>query len=117
MKRTLVVIAAVIALIAATQLSLAQEPTPRVVEISAKKFEFNPKQITLKRGERVTIRVVSSDRAHGFLVKPLGLDLDADLGKPAEKTITPDTAGTFPAICDHYCGSGHGNMKMTVIVE
>lgn len=117
MKRTIVVIAIIVVLIAATQLGLAQEPAPRVVEITAKRFEFNPKQITLKRGERVTIRLVSTDRAHGLLVKPLGLDLDADGGKPSEKTITPDTAGTFPAICDHYCGSGHGNMKMTITVE
>jgi cytochrome c oxidase subunit 2 len=108
---------AFLALLSVTLLGLAQETPPRVVEITARKFEFTPKQITLKRGERVTIRIVSSDRAHGFLVRPLDLDLDADLGKPAEKTITPDTAGTFPAICDHYCGSGHGNMKMTVIVE
>ena len=113
MKRTLTVIA----LIVITQLGSAQEPAPRVIEITAKRFEFNPKQITLKRGEPVTIRLVSTDRAHGLLVKPLGVDLDADDGKPAQITITPDAAGTFPAICDHYCGSGHGNMKMTVIVE
>ena len=31
--------------------------------------------------------------------------------------ITPKEAGTFPAICDHYCGMGHGNMKMTFVVE
>lgn len=113
MKRTLIVIV----LIVITQLGLAQEPAPRVIEITARRFEFNPKQITLKRGEPVTIRLVSTDRAHGLLVKPLGVDLDADDGKPAQITITPDAAGTFPAICDHYCGSGHGNMKMTVIVE
>jgi cytochrome c oxidase subunit 2 len=108
----------IIAIIAATQLSLAQvSSTPRVVEISAKRFEFNPKQITLKRGEPVTIRLVSTDRAHGLLIKPLSVDLDADDGKPDQITVTPETAGTFPAICDHYCGSGHGNMKMTVIVE
>jgi len=110
-------IAIIIIVLAATQLTLAQQSAPRVVEISAKRFEFNPKQITLKRGEPVTIRLVSTDRAHGLLIKPLGVDLDADDGKPAEITITPDAAGTYGAICDHYCGSGHGNMKMTVVVE
>ena len=92
-------------------------PAPRVVEITAKRFEFNPKQVTLKRGETVTIRLVTLDRAHGLLVKPLGVDLDADAGKPGQITITPQDAGTFNAICDHYCGSGHGGMKMTVVVE
>ena len=115
MKRTATIVI-LVALVAAAQFGSAQEPA-RVVEISAKRFEFNPKQVTLKRGEKVTIRLVSTDRAHGLLVKPLGVDLDADNGKPGEITITPDTAGTFPAICDHYCGSGHGNMKMTIVVE
>jgi heme/copper-type cytochrome/quinol oxidase subunit 2 len=32
-------------------------------------------------------------------------------------TVTPATAGTFKSICDHYCGIGHGGMKMTVVVE
>lgn len=113
MKR--IAITTAIALLAA--LGAAQQPAPRVVEIAAKRFEFNPKQITLKRGEPVTIRLISTDRAHGLLIKPLGVDLDADDGKPSEITITPEEAGTFPAICDHYCGSGHGNMKMTVVVE
>lgn len=115
MKRTAIIVI-LVALVAAAQLISAQEPA-RVVEISAKRFEFNPKQVTLKRGEKVTIRLVSTDRAHGLLIKPLGVDLDADDGKPGEITITPDAAGTFPAICDHYCGSGHGNMKMTIVVE
>ncbi|HSY52415.1 MAG TPA: cupredoxin domain-containing protein [Thermoanaerobaculia bacterium] len=115
MKRTAIIVS-LVALVAAAQFGSAQEP-PRVVEISAKRFEFNPKQVTLKRGEKVTIRLVSTDRAHGLLIKPLGVDLDADDGKPGEITITPDAVGTFPAICDHYCGSGHGNMKMTIVVE
>ncbi len=87
-----------------------------VVVITAKKFEFNPKEITLKKGEPVTIRLVSTDRAHGLLVKQLGIDLDAKPDAPAEITITPKETGTFGAICDHYCGAGHGNMKMTVTV-
>jgi cytochrome c oxidase subunit 2 len=98
-------------------LSSAQQPAPRIVAISAKKFEFAPPAITLKRDEPVTIRLTATDRAHGLLVKQLGIDLDAAPGAPAEVTITPHESGTFAAICDHYCGSGHGNMKMTFLVE
>ena len=94
-----------------------QAPSPRVVEISAKRFEFNPKEIHLKAGEPVTVRLVSTDRAHGLLIKELGIDLDANDGAPDSITITPSRAGTYAAICDHYCGSGHGNMKMSVVVE
>jgi cytochrome c oxidase subunit 2 len=99
-------------------LMLMQAPqTPHVVEISAKRFEFSPKEVHLKAGEPVTVRLVSSDRAHGLLIKELGIDLDANDGAPDSITITPSRAGTYAAICDHYCGSGHGNMKMSVIVE
>jgi cytochrome c oxidase subunit 2 len=98
-------------------LATAQTSAPRVVEISAKKFEFAPNAITLKKDEPVTIRLTSTDRAHGLLVKPLGIDLDAAPGAPAEITITPHDGGSYAAICDHYCGMGHGNMKMTFVVE
>ena len=49
--------------------------------------------------------------------KPLGVDLDASQNAPHEITIVPAQPGTYPAICDHYCGMGHGSMKMTFIVE
>ena len=92
-------------------------PEPRVVEIHAKRYSFAPDAVTLKHGERVTIRLIGDDRAHGLLVKPLGIDLDAAPDKPEAITFVPAQPGTYPAICDHYCGMGHGGMKMTVIVE
>jgi cytochrome c oxidase subunit 2 len=89
---------------------------PKVIEISAKKFEFTPSQITLKRGEPVILRLSSSDRVHGFMSKPLKIDTDIPADKSKDVTVTPDTAGDFTVICDHYCGTGHGNMKMKVTV-
>ena len=89
---------------------------PKVIEITAKKFEFTPSQITLKKGEPVILRLSSSDRVHGFMSKPLKIDTDIPNDKTKDVAITPETAGNFTVICDHYCGTGHGNMKMKVIV-
>lgn len=97
--------------------AIAQPAAPRVIEIKAKRFEFTPAEVTLKRGEPVTLRLVSLDRVHGFFVKPFGVDADIDPAKPTEVTFTPTEAGRFTAICDNYCGSGHANMKMVFIVE
>jgi len=94
----------------------ATEPTAKVVEISAKKFEFTPAEITLKKGEPVILRLTSSDRVHGFMSKPLKIDTDIAAGKTTDVEVTPDAAGDFTVICDHYCGLGHGNMKMKVSV-
>jgi cytochrome c oxidase subunit 2 len=89
---------------------------PKVIEITAKKFEFTPNEITLKKGEPVILRLTSSDRVHGFFSKALKFDTDIPAGKTTDVAITPDTAGGFTIICDHYCGTGHGNMKMQATV-
>ena len=89
----------------------------RTIAVSARRFEFEPKQITLKKGEAVTLAVKSQDVTHGFFSRPLGIDADLTPGKTEEIRVQPKEAGTYTVICDHYCGSGHGGMKMTVIVE
>lgn len=98
-----------------TRLAHASD-NPKVIQISAKKFEFTPSQITLKKGEPVILRLTSSDRVHGFMSKPLKVDTDIPNDTTKDVAITPDTAGDFTIICDHYCGTGHGNMKMKVTV-
>jgi cytochrome c oxidase subunit 2 len=89
---------------------------PKVIEITAKKFEFTPNEITLKKGQPVILRVTSIDRVHGFMSKPLKFDTDIAVGKTTNVAVTPDTAGDFTVICDHYCGTGHGGMKMKISV-
>lgn len=93
------------------------QAAPQVITITASKFQFTPNHITLVKGQPVTLQLTSSDRVHGFMIRPLKIDTDVNPGKVTAITVTPQTAGTFKAICDHYCGLGHGGMKMTVVVE
>jgi cytochrome c oxidase subunit II len=90
---------------------------PRVVEITAKRFGFVPDQITLKKGEPVTLRLHSDDVTHGFFMRKLKIDAEVEPGKTTDITITPEVAGSYTTICDHFCGANHGNMKMTIVVE
>ena len=96
--------------------NVARADNPKVIEITAKKFEFSPSEITIKKGEPVILRLSSSDRVHGFMSKPLKIDTDIPSDTTKDVAVTPDTAGNFTVICDHYCGTGHGNMKMKVTV-
>jgi cytochrome c oxidase subunit II len=89
---------------------------PKVIEITAKKYDFSPSQITLKKGESVILRLTSTDRVHGFMSRPLKIDTDISPNKATDVAVTPAAAGDFTVICDHYCGTGHGNMKMKVSV-
>jgi cytochrome c oxidase subunit 2 len=90
---------------------------PRVVEITAKRFQFTPNAITLKKGQPAILRLHSEDVSHGFYMKALGIDATIEAGKSTDVPVTPHAAGKFTVICDHFCGSGHGNMKMTILVE
>jgi cytochrome c oxidase subunit II len=85
----------------------------KTIDITAKRFEFSPNKVMLKKGETVTLRLTAEDVVHGLFVRPLKIDTDIEPGKTTEVTVTPQTIGTFTAICHHFCGSGHGNMKMT----
>jgi cytochrome c oxidase subunit 2 len=88
----------------------AEEPNLPVITITAKRFEFTPKEVHLKKGETVVLRLVSEDVTHGLMTRALNLDVDIEPGKTTEARVTPMKAGRFTAICDHFCGSGHGNM-------
>jgi cytochrome c oxidase subunit 2 len=106
----------------ASLLAVASSPAraqdePRVVAITARRFEFSPNQITLAKGETVKLRIRSEDVTHGLFLRPLGIDTEIVPGQVTELTVTPQAAGTYRAICDHFCGAGHGGMKMTIVVE
>ncbi len=90
---------------------------PKVINITAKRFEFSPNQITLKKGEPVKLLLTSSDVTHGFFLKPLKIDEIIEPGKTTEVNLTPQTAGTYLLICDHFCGVNHAAMNMKIIVE
>ena len=93
------------------------EETTQVVKITASKFHFTPDHLTLVKGQPVTLQLTSTDGTHGFLLRALKIDTDIKPGTVIEKTVTPMTAGTFKAICDHYCGLSHSGMKMTIVVQ
>jgi cytochrome c oxidase subunit 2 len=99
----------------------AQQPAstsePRTIAVAAKRFEFSPATITLKKGETVRLVVTSEDVTHGLFLRPLKIDLDLPAGEAQTVTLTPQEAGTFTAICHHFCGSGHGGMKLKFVVE
>ena len=109
---------ATIAVILATGASrTSAQEAPRVISITAKRFAFSPDEIRLKKGETVKLVINSDDVIHGFFSRPLKIDSDIEPGKPTEVTVTPQTAGRFLTICDHFCGASHGNMHMTIVVE
>lgn len=86
------------------------------IEINASRFSFEPSEITVKKGEPVMLTVRSTDVTHGLVVEELGIRTEVKKGQTEDLTITPEAAGTFEGQCAHFCGKGHGSMKLTVHV-
>ena len=92
-------------------------PAERVIHITAKKFDFSPDSITLKKGEPVVFEISSADREHGFNLRAFGIRANVSPGKISRIRFTPDKTGKFTFSCDVFCGDGHEEMTGTVIVN
>lgn len=94
-----------------------QSSDSRRIEVVAKKFSFEPNEITIKKGESVTLVLHSEDATHGLVIDKLGIRAEVKKGQTEDLTIPPQSAaGTFEGKCAHFCGSGHGSMKFKVNV-
>jgi cytochrome c oxidase subunit 2 len=90
----------------------------QVIKITAKKFEYSPNEIRIKKGVPVIFDFTSLDRVHGFTVPDLGgVRLTIEPGKVNRVTILATKAGTYEFHCDLFCGDGHEGMTGTIIVE
>jgi cytochrome c oxidase subunit 2 len=92
------------------------EHSPRRIEVTAKRFEFAPDEITLKKGEPVVLVLRSTDVAHGIRFKELGVEGKVIKSGSTEIAFTPGKAGTFVGHCSVFCGAGHGGMTLTLHV-
>jgi len=88
----------------------------QVVQITAKRFEYTPNEITLKKGVPVVLEITSLDRDHGFKVPEFGVRADVKPGETTRVRIVPDRTGRFEFRCDVFCGDGHEDMAGEIVV-
>ena len=88
----------------------------QVVRVSASTFQFEPSEVTVKKGVPVTLELVSEDRHHGFKLPDFHVRLDVKPGVVEKGRFVPDKVGKFTFICDVFCGDGHEEMSGTLIV-
>jgi len=132
------ILALLIALVAWPSFVQAQEKPPekppRIVQVTAKNFEFAPPVIHMKAGEKIQLKVTSVDRTHGIHINPFPeggqpntppglsftygddcLKLTRDITATLE--FTAQAPGAYAFSCCKKCGKGHGRMKGQIIVE
>lgn len=87
------------------------------IDVHARRYNFEPAEISVKKGEAVTLVLTSDDVPHSLLIKALGVNQSITKGHASEVTFTPTTVGDFRGQCGRFCGSGHGSMLFTVHVK
>jgi cytochrome c oxidase subunit 2 len=97
--------------------SAVQESAVHEIQLTAKKYEFTPGTIHVKKGERVRIVITATDHDHGFKLDEFNIDQKIKKETSVTVEFTADHAGTFPFKCSTFCGFGHGKMKGTLIVD
>jgi cytochrome c oxidase subunit 2 len=111
-----IIIAALLAAAPTLVQQSSAQSAPRHIEVTAKRFDFTPGEITLKKGEAVVLTLKSLDVPHGVRFKELGVEVKVGKGETGEVTFTPTKTGTFVGHCSVFCGSGHGSMKLALHV-
>lgn len=87
------------------------------IQVTAKKYEYSPNPIRVKKGQPVKLIITAIDHDHGFKLEAFHIEQKLKKGVPTTVEFTPDKAGTFPFKCSVFCGFGHGGMKGTLVVE
>jgi cytochrome c oxidase subunit II len=87
-----------------------------IVRVTARKFEYSPNEIVVKKGVVVVLEFASEDRHHGFSLPAFGVRADIEPGVVNRVRLRPDRAGRFPFHCDVFCGAGHEDMTGTLVV-
>lgn len=90
---------------------------PRVVHVTARRFEYEPSEIRVHAGEAVTLELESLDRTHGFSIPELHVRADVEPGKTTRVPLPQAAPGIYVFACDVFCGSHHEEMAGELIVE
>ena len=106
----------------------------QVIEVTAKKYEFDPSPIHVKKGTKVQLKITATDHSHGFKTEefPEGSDKKGtpgltftsfqdcwkiEKGQSVTVEFVAQIPGKYPFKCCVHCGWGHRGMKGELIVD
>lgn len=116
----------------------SQEPPSggavQVIEVTAKKYVFDPSPIHVKKASRVQLKITATDHAHGVAIEIYaehvaksgapGLEFAApqkcfkiEKGETASIEFVANAEGIYHFKCCTECGFHHGSMKGELIVD
>jgi cytochrome c oxidase subunit II len=87
------------------------------IDLAVSNWKFVPAKITIPVGEPTTLRLTATQGVHGIQSTDLGIpQTTIPNGKTVLVTFTPTKPGTYIVHCSVFCGPGHADMALTVVV-
>ena len=92
------------------QTTQTQVVADRTIEVQGLNFSFDPKEIKLKKGEKVAVKFVNTEGFHDFVIDELNVRTQRIAEGASETILIPtDKTGTYA----YYCSVGqHRNLGM-----
>jgi nitrous-oxide reductase len=91
------------------------------VKIASIAPAFEPREIRLKRGDKVTLIVTNLDKiedlTHGFGIPDYDINFIVNPQQTASVSFVADKPGVFWCYCTHFCHALHLEMRARMIVE
>lgn len=102
---------------ATDEINVAEVSVVKEFSLRAKEWEFIPAEIRVSQGDEVVLTITSEDVEHGFFLPEFKISETLTPGTPVTVKFTADKTGTFTFRCNVFCGTGHGGMTGTLVVE
>lgn len=97
--------------------TVSAQQAPRVIAVEMKRYDFVPATIEVMQGERIRLRVTSTDRLHGIGIERFRIDRQVARGETVEIAFVASEPGTYEVLCTEDCGKGHDEMKGALVVK
>jgi cytochrome c oxidase subunit II len=116
---TRLVTTAVVAAVLSVGAAVAPVPASAhpTIDIAVSNWKFTPAKITIPVGEPASLRLTTTSGVHGIKSDELGIPMtNIPNGKVITVAFTPKKAGTYVLHCMIFCGPGHSDMELTIVV-
>ena len=79
--------------------------------------EISTAELHVPVGKKVRLNMSAVDVIHAFWVPQLRIKQDVLPGRETFLEFTPRVVGEYPVVCAELCGSYHGGMRTTMIID
>lgn len=87
------------------------------VTMYAEQFAFSPSRITVKKGQRVNLKLISKDVTHGIFIDGYNIKKEIVPGHPTRVSFVADRSGKIQIRCVVICGPLHPFMLGEIVVQ